>query len=392
MEWLSLLMNRLCSFALWLIFLSVIITTPSSLVRSFEKNNPFIGIIHVSILVFMISKIKRDRKQQKTSQLLIEAKKDKQYTSSKNNGLIPLKGYSIPEDVFQLLWFSDGKYKNYDPKRDMRSFNSENGFSFYIAITGDVEPSSISVSLPISKPKNMLFVETLPYFPSYECMSSEQRWIYLNWLTNIDSLIDTGYFFVFYYGLERHLFGEKVDDAFKMILRLRKNHKNSSFLSYSSNALLASVLFHKRIDLFEEYINNPDEITFSNIYFYIKFLLKYPILPKEILDQSSNIGFSNKRYIKSNYDLFLSLLTNKIRDKYGGEFIQLDSFDLKKCETSTINIVANTSLKPRNISVPDIFSNKDLNKILLSLLTETHEDVKKYLKEQRKIENKISKR
>lgn len=392
MERLSLLMDRLFSFVLWLVLVSFIISTPLTFIQSFEEKKPFVIVIHFSIILLIIYKIRKERKKNKNIDCLVEVKKTKKYKSNTKSDLISLNEYTIPEDVFRLLWFSDGKYKNYDPERDMRSFNSENGFSFYITMTGDVEPSSISVFLPISKPKNMLFVESLPYFPTYEGMSSEQRWIYLNWLTNIDSLIDTGYVFVFYYGLERYLFGEKVDDAFKMILRLRKNHKNSSFLNYSANALLASVLFHKRTDLFEEYIKNSDEITFSNIYFYIKFLLKYPLFPNEIIHQSSDIGFSNKRYIKSNYGLFLSILTSKIREKFGEEFIQLEAFDLNKCETSTVNIVANTSLKPRSISIPNIFSNKKMNEVLLNLLMETHEDVKETLKEQRKIENKSLKK
>ena len=302
-----------------------------------------------------------------------------------NTKTVTVNQSPIPLDVFELLWFADGKYKNYDPKSASSNFNAGYGVSFSITMSGDLEPSALSLTMPVAEPKNLLFVEALPYYPTYYGMSSEQRWVFLNWLTNVDNLIDIGYVFVFYYGLERHLFSDKYENAFKMILRLRKQHKNSSFLSYSTNALLASLLFHKRADLFGEYLTNVDEIIISELYLYIKLLLEQPLFPFEIISQAGKIGFTNKRYINSDYDLFLSILTEKVKAQFGETFIHWNQFDMSKCQTRQVNIAANTSLKPRDISIPDLLTNRQLNKILLALLTDTHESVKEALKEQRKI-------
>jgi hypothetical protein len=138
----------------------------------------------------------------------------------------------IPSKVTQLLWFKDGSEKKALSSEPI-SFHTE-GFTFNISFKGAVEPSLISFDYPVREPKVASKVERPTYYASYEKLTPEQRWVYLDWLKNVDREIDIGYVFIFYYGLERHLFFGLYEEAFDMILRLRKVHGNRSFHEYST--------------------------------------------------------------------------------------------------------------------------------------------------------------
>ena len=118
-----------------------------------------------------------------------------------------------------------------------------------IRIIGPEEPSVIYKDLLVSEPKNPDLVAPPPYFPRYSELSANQRWVYLNWLNDIQSEINIGYVFLYYYGLERHLLVGDFEAAFSEILLLRKCHDNKSFENYSYNALLFSCACHNQPDL-----------------------------------------------------------------------------------------------------------------------------------------------
>ena len=88
----------------------------------------------------------------------------------------------------------------------------------------------------------------------------------------MDKEINIGYVFIFYYGLERHLFFGDAESAFDMILRLRQRHKNGSFMSYSSSALVAAHIYQKS-DWFIRYmqsISDIDELAVDSTYVLLK--------------------------------------------------------------------------------------------------------------------------
>lgn len=294
---------------------------------------------------------------------------------------IKLYNNNIPTEIFNLLWFINGKYKNYIPKV---STNNVGNIIFTIYMNTEIEPSAIDVNLKIQKPKNIMFVESLRYFPRYDMLTPEQRWVYLNWLQDIRKQVDIGYVFLFYYGLERWLFTDNYEQAFLTILSLRKYHKNSSFQSYSFNVLIAALLFHNREDLFEKLIEISDDITVSGLYLYLKKVLNMELNADEIISIASNVDFTNKRYIKSDYELFKKTLIQLLNTKYNSEFYSMENIDLEKCSLKSFNIVANTSMTPREINLPNIMSNKAFKKEIYMLLEETHENVKVILKENRK--------
>ena len=297
-----------------------------------------------------------------------------------SNEYAVINNQRVPNDIIDILWFINGKYKNYSP--NLKKFTAH-GYTFTIEMSGDIEPSVIDVTLPVHKPKNLMFVEALTYFPTYNNLNPEQRWVYLNWLKNIDNSVDIGYVFLFYYGLERYLFTDNYEIAFVTIIKLREHHKNNSFLSYSFNALLAALLFHKRVDLFQKLIDISEDIEVSILYLYIKYMLNINIEANEIIEISSDIGFTNKRYIKSNYDLFIETLKNLLEQKYNINAYPVNTIDINKCNRDRQIIVANISLSPREISIPNILTNTKLKQELYNLLQETHETVKNILKDNR---------
>lgn len=292
----------------------------------------------------------------------------------------------VPPEIIKLLWFADGPLANYkNDGENLGSMDLGNGMSISFSMTGADEPSLISVKAPIVKPKSPMFMPGLSYFPSYLSMSPEQRWIYLNWLRDITTPIDIGYVFVFYYGLERHLFSGHYEDAFKTIVTLRKYQVNGSFDAYSNNALLAAMVYHNDDTLWPlfESSQTPDSF-FGPLQLVAKYTQHQPLTAQEIVKMSSMVSFTNKRYIKGHSDIFLRELENVLASYYNTPTLPLDTIDLSRTAVTKMRIVANISLSDKEISILDIASNTNLQNTIRKLLQEAHDRVKDVLREARK--------
>jgi len=279
--------------------------------------------------------------------------------------------------------------KNYENIAKHKSKINVEGFVLEISFFGAEEPSAIRLSLPVKKPADIESVEKPPYYPSYSSLSPQQRWIYLDWLRNVDKEINIGYVFIFYYGLERHLFFGDAEAAFYMILRLRQRHKNSSFLSYSSTALVAACIFHQKPDWFVRYmqsISNIEELAVDDVYVLAKRALGMGLTAQELMKISRKVGFTNQRYIKGESVLFEHELKKLLLEKFSAEEIPLSNFDLKECPIVPQVIFANYSIdnQQRIINIPSIIENQTFSEMALELLKATHERVKVLLRELRK--------
>lgn len=298
--------------------------------------------------------------------------------------IMPTPKY-IPESIFDLLWFADGPYRNYFPKSEKNKFNIGN-LVFEISFMGATEPSAIYCKTPIKFNPDSNNIPKMNYFPSYTQMTPEQRWLYLNWLTNIALPIDIGYVFVFYYGLERHLFFGKYEDSFNTVLKLRKNHRNKSFLSYSSGALLASCMLHKRPDLFINYLKNEaeyNEIGLSSLYMMAKFGMGLNLTPDDLISLSREVGFSNNKYIKEERDLFEQELRKILVQKYSIAEIPITNFPIMNWPKKQELVAANYSLdqNQRTLDIPNLADYEPFRLEAYELLKQSHENVKKVLKE-----------
>lgn len=300
--------------------------------------------------------------------------------------------FVIHEDIKNLLWIADGKYKNYTIGQKEPDFEYC-GMKIYFSFGSNEEPSLIYSRQPIQKPHDETVIPRPPYYPTYSGLTPEQRYIYAKLLTNpYNTEIDIGYVFILYYGLERHLLCGDFDSAFKVILKLRDVHRNGSFQSYSANALILTSMLHNRGEYALAFIASLDkeyEFNFlSNLFLICYFSFDLPLTPKDIMRMSATFEFTNRNYIKKNPDIFEKCLSDTIADKYQSDGVFINTFitksELSKIKRDNWRIFANMSLLDKEIPVPMLSDNFKLKKAINDLLNEAHERTKKALAEMRK--------
>lgn len=311
--------------------------------------------------------------------------------STKNNHSLYLSlpaDLSVPNDVLDLLWFNDGNFKNYIPNETIQL--SLNGKT--ITYTFNLhEPSLISLKEPISKELNEI-VKPLPYFPTYystdliqmgNILTPEQRRKYFYVLNHLDDPTnDIGYIFLFYYGLERHLICGKFENAYEMILKLRKVYKNKSFLTYSFTSCLVSAIINQRSDLAERLLTESSDETLAtshiNIFILALLLFKKPFTAKQLMLFARRFDFTNTRLIKEYPDIFKMQLERilKITPFYPFEKLSNVNFQYQAYThlfaNSTINI---------NLPIPSFIDIPSFKNFGYDLLLQAHENVKKYIKD-----------
>lgn len=272
---------------------------------------------------------------------------------------------NLPKDVISLLYIKGGTLSNYKESLKM-------------------EPSLIDLSLPIDTTDILQedAEEDIGYYPSYAGLSPKQRYIYLKWLQNIDDPIPIGYVFIFYYGLERQLLHGKYNQAFRMIIRLQKHHKNGSFISYSTDALLISSLKHKKYDMIQEINTNESS---GKICILINFINEKPITAEHLISIRNSIGFTNNRYLKLCPELFIDILNQKLVEHYNSHFYPVTKEDFTNSTNTCTLALANYSLasQKRFVEAPDITSNSSFSESVYKLLSETHEEVKRLRRKQK---------
>lgn len=285
---------------------------------------------------------------------------------------------SIPKDVQNLLWFSDGDNQNIDKSTE--------------------EPSAISYEFPLST--NV--PEKLGYWPSYKGMSPSQRYSYLLWLTNIDSSTDMGNVFTFFYGLERYIRTSKYNEAVQMIERLKKYHNaNNSFDYYSNTALVYAAMLYKET----KFLHKITPGSSSLLLLIAKGSLNGKLSAQEIMSAAKDFGWENNRYIKNNPDIFQNNLEKLMKKVYSNKYypipqnitdipmtdICLSNISLSPQTTSNserinnININMTTRvLSPLIISVPDFSKSTNIMTDVYYLLKKSHDMTKESLKNMRK--------
>lgn len=297
---------------------------------------------------------------------------------------------SIPSETLNLLWFENGPYKNYDLETEIRKKSTEveipgmGKIIFTISMTGDTEPSLIDIMEPVDLSPNKE-VEPLGYFPCYSGLNASQRGKYLMWLCDIDQPIDIGYVFLYYYGIERFLYKcpEKFNQAYAMILRLRKYHNVKSFPSYSFGALIGANLITRNPDAIKEMIDADGNDLVASLA--VKASYQIPLNSKDIIKISKLVGFTNNRYIKSNYEDFCKTIDSLLTEIYGAPVYYIKEEYVKgAAKEASFCLAANISLKERWIKIKDLSSNEDFKNEIFSLLQTAHNDVKERLKNNRK--------
>lgn len=322
-----------------------------------------------------------------------EAKQETDISSLSNLPVtIDLGSECMPKiypEIIDLLWIGDGKYKNYSPSAQQTA--PYNSCTINFSPNNFEEPSTLYLSLPVSRPQENALVERPPYYPSYKELSPEQRWLYWEFLADpFSPRHNIGYVFLFYYGLERHMASGKLDNAFDVVLELRKVYSTSSFQSYTANALTLICIAKQRADLALKLIKAAGNDTETSIQAEYLLILKYafqiPLTVSEIIRNHKYFEFHNDRYIKGQPDLFRQAFSEFLQRDFHADSIDLAKhfpLDIGKLPAKQKKIFANVSLASYETPVPD-FKNRELIQAVSALLLETHEAVKSKLRELRK--------
>lgn len=322
------------------------------------------------------------KKKQNSVELQDPVKENKVQKNDKP--VIYFDGLTDNETIFKLLWFADGKFKNYDPEENQGSVFENELFRIKVTFINP-EPSALTSKYPIKASSSLDANESIGYFPSYSGITPEQRWIYLNWLKDVRQQVDIGYVFIFYYGLERHLLYGNYKDAVDVILLLRKHHTNSSFQSYSLGALLLAAILHKDENVLERALDTLTNERPDNLVLIAKYLMKKGVTPSEIISMASPVGFKNKRYINQYPDMFKDLLSSKLESEFGESLYPVYNLDTD-FEFSDSIAFANISLPAdiRTQSLPNIRDNLVFKDSIMQLLSSTHAELKEKLADMRK--------
>lgn len=297
--------------------------------------------------------------------------------------------FVVHEDLSDLLWLGDGPRKNYVQSNTRERINID-GYILEISYSGNEEPSAIYLNLPVDL--NGTNVDRLPYYPNYKDLTPGQRGMYWKFLKNpYTNQYEIGYAFILYYGLERHLLNGKYEKAMKVVMKMRKVHKNSSFQYYSANAIILSCLRYQRADLLMELMESmEDEYSKSispNLLLLCKYGLRLPLRAKEIMGLAKTFEYNKTNYIKKYPDLFCECLCRNMEKEFGKTEIlcsyYINDKDFRKLPTEQMKIFTNTSLDLKQ-EIPLLIHSFPLKKGMYELLNATHEDVKAALANMRK--------
>ena len=218
-------------------------------------------------------------------------------------GSPPTPSFKIPSESSQK---SDARWVPAGESVNVSGFSLPGGMFYVGSVLGrhdTPEPSLINPKLRISKASVDIEERLMSYWPSFHSISPEARRAYLQWLEGgrNDPLADTGYVFLFFYGLERRSLADAVQDPqvlaeipliVKEVQRLLSVYgENRSFrgyaegfLGYLSNATLDPNL----------YLGPPPDVSAFSVYSY-----EMPLPLRIGLGQHA----ANKRPVDANWAL-----------------------------------------------------------------------------------------
>lgn len=312
-------------------------------------------------------------------------------TKSASNSIIKYcETLKIPQNIQSLLWFADGPFKNISLESEQRTVDVSEKIRIVYTISLHEEPSVIFSDLPIDLNSTVDSNESIGYYPTYKGLTPQQRYNYVKWLCDTRQPVDIGYVFIFFYGLERHLLYGKYKEAAETVLNLRSYHKHHSFIDYSACTLIGSALLHRDKEMLVRCLEEIDDSPIhTNIALLAKYLLKCDLSPEDVLALRSAVGFKKTNYIKEYPGIFRNHLSAILLREFGRESFPFYDLILNPPEKPII-MFANTSL-PNNIrypNLPSITEDSNFKDAINKILASTHEAVKEYLADQRKLGTK----
>jgi len=319
---------------------------------------------------------------------------DKDLAASSN---FPDVWIKIPLDIKQLLFYINETPPDTINKWEMKaSISSEEGVKIQSTFTLPKrhDPSTIYFPLPITMPHKESDVPPPERYATYRHLTPEQKYIYLNWLNNINRPINEGYRFLFLFGLERQLLIGNFNAAWEMIIRLKNStlseiNESRYFRYKSTNTLFTTCIMLNRIDLLQDITYIYEEPAYNDVLIWddMQILVKYynhePIDAKEAINLLKRTSTRNRRYIENAPKYYAEEMAKLLLEKTGHSFIRPSDYifeeNRKKPNISIgfINPSFPFELRNPEILLPD--TNK-LTTFLHELHPECHERTKLQLR------------
>jgi hypothetical protein len=222
------------------------------------------------------------------------------------------------------------------------------------------DPSTIYFPLPIVIPHNLPDVPPPPKYPKYYSLLPTQKYIYLNWLHNVDRPIHEGYRHLFFFGLERQLIIGNFDAAWEMILRLRNiPTEDPGFFVFHATDTLFTACMMNRTDLLCKMFFLFDEPWWGDMQILTKYYTHEPIEAFETMKILNHTDTKYRRYIENAPNDYAKEMAQILLEKTGRSFILTDDFILEEKRRKSYIILGfhNPSfpfdLRNPNILLPD---------------------------------------
>jgi len=302
----------------------------------------------------------------------------------------------IPNEIKNLLFFiNEMPPENLDKIGISLSISPLNGKVKVEKLNITHDPSTIYFPLPIAIPNNIEQVPPPPRYPKYYKLLPEQKYIYLNWLQNIDLPIHEGYRHLFFFGLERQLLIGNFDEAFNMILRLRNGAKepyDHFILFHITDTLFTACLMENRTDLYEKMKYIFEDRWWRDMHIWIKYYINEPIEPNEII-KILLCKKVNQLYFEKASKIYIEELSNILIEKTGHSYIKLTDFISEDKRRLPYEILGfhNSSLpfEFRNPEKKPLPNPDELIEFLIRIHSECHVKVKLRLRKNKNLKNNL---
>ena len=289
-----------------------------------------------------------------------------------------------------LLWISYDKNipENYRGFSVNVKINSNGEIEVETVKQVKPDPSTIWAYLPV---KEGAF-SPLPYWPHYIGLSPEQRFAYLTWLRDVTQPVDTGFVFLYFYGLERHLIIGDIDRAVEQIIRLRNNHPNKSFQTYSRNSIIHACIMRGRLDILADLHEKTEVQDFSNAQILLAHNLGLGLSAGTLTDLFYKLYPKARKGVKENRDLFINVTDETLIELYGKSSMSLDDINVNRTRKVTETRFCNYTFPDhvRFVDITDYTACKGLLKKIDTVFSTAYERYKianRELKKKEKYEN-----
>jgi hypothetical protein len=294
----------------------------------------------------------------------------------------------IHDDIKGLIWYGDGKLKNYQNVKEAEKIKAVAGpFTVTLSVTddNDTEPSLILISEPIIEPVMGEHIGSLKGKRlAYLDLTAKKRWKYFQYLQNPYQLTDIEYMLILYYGLERHLVYGDFNSAFNAIQKLREIYLDDRFQRDSLSALAFSSILRSKINDTRDYFEKMSAQHRIDMYFeyllYCYYHFNIPLTPYYIMKIARGFGY-NKVYIEKYPETFGKNIESILIKKYNDDKLHIHQFvnedDIRLLSRKRMYIVENVSLRGIEYEYYNISEIENFRNIITEIINTSHEITKK---------------